>query len=141
MLEAFEYTSGIAGKFRQVYVRWERWKIREAYDAMGGWEMTLKQELNKIMEIVEQIDALSPRSRRYLMELIAATKDPMPEKAFAQKRGGKAAQPRDAEPIDEAGDTEDAKGQAPVHPNRPCGCAWKGMHLKTCPDRQAAMMR
>ena len=121
-LDEFHFDSDCVGKFRRVYERWERAaRFRKVHAAqvvanrrdffVEEFGMTVKQEVNKVLEIAEAIEALSEASKRYLLELIDES---------ANDRNKKATQ----------------TNGAPKKILRPCGCGPVGRHRIECTNRK-----
>lgn len=139
-LEAFEFDGEAAKRFRQCFTRWSKALRRETAWLSPRWEawmaQSLKQEVNRVLEIVEQIDALTASSRRYLLELVSG--GGAQESAPRTVRPRLARTPRRLVP-DRTGmgmvteDLEESVGvQTPRVNGRTCGCAPKGKHRATC---------
>lgn len=152
-LEFFDYEPGIARKFREIYIRWER-AVRFQHDeiakrivstptedAMSKPLPTLRQEVNRVMEIVEQIEALSPQSQAYLMALLyqhPASGEALPAgrrtlaRAKRRMRSADESAPPTTEDLDEEAAQAHNVGTDHRQVVRAC-CGSRGRkHLKTC---------
>ena len=160
VLEQFQYSGGYARKFRECFLRWERAYrfqhqeiervlARPQEVHMSKPPLTLRQEVNRVMEIVDQIEQLSPPSQAYIMVLLerqpGSATEPLPAttKRVKKTRARMAhvdrsdnGIPDTTEDLDEAAANAQNVGRRVVRFAPKACCGSKGpRHFATCPTK------